>query len=197
MSNIDHIQNAYNDVVSAHEQYADLNTSYIAMMSGAHGYRIVSDDVQQVKAVTGAIGYVHNATFYNERGALTAGLIEKITAEKPAVLVRAEKRLEGATIAYNEVCSVNILTYQFKATKTRSSSGVPGNSGATKNAEVIAQIRAVDPSAVLNFEGRRVYGTLSNGVQIRNNRGELGVDVYGVAFQDGVPQCILNALKTA
>ena len=197
MTNIIHIEEAYNDVVSAYEQFDELNRDYIALMSGAHGYRIVSDDVQQVKAVTGAIGYVHNATFYNERGALTAGLIEKITAVKPDELKEAEKVLQGATIAYNNVCSEMIAKFQFKATKTRSSSGVPGNSGATKNAEVIAQIRAVDPSAVLNFEGRRVYGTLSNGVQIRNNRGELGVDVYGVAFQDGVPQCILNALKTA
>ena len=116
-NNLEAIENAYNDVVSAYEQFDELNREYIALMSGAHGYHIVSDDVQQVKAVTGAIGYVHNATFYNERGALTAGLIEKITAVKPDELKEAEQVLKDATIAYNTVCTEMILPYQFRQQK--------------------------------------------------------------------------------
>ena len=83
MQNIDNIRNALNAVQEAHSEYNELNTTYIRTMQSAHGYRLVKDDVQQVKSITGAVGYVHNATFYNERGALTAGLIEKIAPLNP------------------------------------------------------------------------------------------------------------------
>ena len=184
MSNITEQLSAYEyalgQVISEHESFKVLNDEYRKMMDTAAGYHIVDESVTSlVKTVTGSIGYVNAGVWYSERGALTAGLIEKITAEKPAVLVYAEKRLQGATIAYNEVCSVNILTYQFKATKTRSASGTAGEAGAGKCAQVLSDIRSIDPDAVVNFNGRRVSGTIGKGIAF-------DYDIYGVSFIDSL-----------
>ena len=180
MEQMNNIEGAYTAVVDAHKEYEVLNNEYRALMNSSHGYQIVDESATTlVKTTTGAPGYLCDGTFYNERGALTAGLIEKITAVKPDELKEAEKVLQGATIAYNTLCSEMILPYQFKATKTRSSSGNAGEAGAGKCAEVLAQIRAIDNNAVVNFNGRRVYGTIGKGIAF-------DYDIYGVSFIDSL-----------
>ena len=174
MEQMNNIERAYNNVVKAHEKYEVLNNDYREQMNTSHGYSIVDESTTLIKTTTGAPGYINSGVFYNERGALTEGLIEKITAVKPVELTESEEVLKRATIAYNTVCSELILPFQFKATKTRNGT-VHGEAGAGKCAQVLADIRSIDNNAVVNFNGRRVSGTIGNGIHF-------DYDIYGVSF---------------
>jgi len=174
------IANTLQAIEEAHKEYTPLFAEYMKAMSSSGGYEINPDykvtakDVLTPAAIIAgmASGEITNKGRDN---AVSAGKIRKITVAKPEKLVKIEAILTGLFTDYHIFCNNAIAPFQVKAPRTRSSSGAPGEVGIVKQQDVAASIRAIDPAAVINFSGRRVFGTLSNGVSF-------DYDAYGQSY---------------
>ena len=174
------IETALKTVEEKHSEYKPLHEEYLKAMSAASGYEAVpglDESLDRRASVALDMIAAGELTSKGIARATESGLIRKITATKPAELVTAEIALTAAIDAYNRVCQDAILAYQVKATRTRSANGSanPGEIGAQKMSEVSAIIRSIDAGAEVKFNGRRVFGTLSNGVSF-------DYDAYGQSY---------------
>jgi len=180
MNNTQVIEAALIAVKEAHEEYTPLNEEYRTAMSNAGEYEVVPglDDSMHTRAcVTLDMLMSGELTTKGRERAVEAGLIRKIKAAKPAELVAAEELLQNVTSEYLRVTSEAILPYQFvksRGTRTHSDAS-PGEVGAGKKADVTASIKRIDPEAVVNFAGRRVFGTIGKGITF-------DYDVYGQSY---------------
>lgn len=175
-NNIESITAAIAAVKKAHEEYLPLHESYIIAMSTAGGYESTGTDEKRAEVALSMIE-AGELTSKGIARAVDSGLIRKITAQKSPELIAAETMLQNATNEYNRITVDAIAQYQFKKTRTRShGDNTPaGEIGANKQADVTSIIRGIDPKAVINFSGRRVFGSLSNGATF-------DYDAYGQSY---------------
>ena len=181
-------ETALNKVQEKHAEYTPLNLAYINAMSAASVYEVNPDYVMKPADILSpsqiiaalAAGEMQDKGLGN---AVAAGKIRKITAKKPAELITAEQSLTAALADYDSIVQTNILKFQFKKTRTGKSGSNDGSVGDNKQAEVIAQIQHIDKDAVVNFSGRRVFGTLSNGFTFN-------YDVYGQSYLNSIAKIV-------
>jgi hypothetical protein len=176
MENIaEHITAAFNAVQESHEEYAALHAAYVAAMASAGGYESTGTDEPRADIALSMIE-AGELTAKGIARAVDTGLIRKITAKKSDELLAAEVELQKATNAYHQICVDLIAPFQFKKTRSRShGETTPGEIGANKKADVTAIIRGIDSGAVIEFSGRRVFGSLSNGATF-------DYDAYGQSY---------------
>lgn len=183
MSNIDNIEKAYTAMQNAHGVFSVLNDEYNADMQKSGNYTTFPGVVGTFthkpgdQKVTGFM--TDDGTFYNLVGAKSAKLIYEQTAEKSQELKVAEKVLVDAYNSFIDMCNEAALPFQFKAHKTRRGTVSDGTAGAGKQSAVLSAIHAIDKDAVVNFNGRRVFGTLSTGASF-------DYDVYGQSYLDTI-----------
>lgn len=176
-NNMENITAAHIAVQEKYAEYAPLHAAYLKALSTAGGYESTGKDDARAEVALSMI----DAGELTKKGidrALSTGLIRKITLKMPDELITAEKNLQTATTEYNRLCAEAILPYQFA--KTRTPRGLAsGDIGAAKKTDVEAIIRGIDPGAEIKFNGRRVYGTLSNGATF-------DYDAYGQSYPGSI-----------
>ena len=114
--------------------------------------------------------------------AVELGKIRKITAVQPPELVKAIQALNGALTEYENFCRSPVPFVSVKKSRTRGGS-TPGEIGEGKKSEVTATIHAIDEGAEVKFNGRRVYGNLSNGTPF-------DYDAYGQSFPTALAKMV-------
>ena len=180
------VEEAYND-------YKPLHDAYIASMQNSGHYEAVPGADEKRAQVALTMMADGELTSKGIARAVEAGLIHKVVVAKSDKLLNAEKKLLGAHTEYTRVTSEAVAMFQVKTTKgTRSKT----NGDSIAGLRAVENIKALDPEAKIYLDGRRVMGTLSNGVELISPQGP-GYDFYAVAFQTGVPEGIRKVLNKA
>lgn len=176
------IKRAFNTVVKLHGVADALKTAYLEQMQNVSGYE-TNDGVVMRNDASGKFAGVTDAsgTFYNVRGALNAGLIRVMKVEPSPELSDAVKALDDARRGYVELCDAQIAPFIVALTtkRTRSTGGNAGDVGEGKKQSVTAAIHRIDSGAQVDFNGRRVFGTLSNGKPF-------DYDIYGQSYLETI-----------
>lgn len=164
---IDNIKRAHATVQKLYDVAVPLKESYLEQMQNVSGYE--SDaGVTILKDVTGKVSGVvtsPDGAFYNLKGALNAGFIRVMKVEPSQELSDAVKALDDARKSWNELCDAQVsqFTVSIGTKRTRSTGGTAGDVGEGKKQSVASAIHRIDSGAQVDFNGRRVFGTLSNG----------------------------------
>lgn len=184
------ISAALDAVMSKNVEYIPLHEEYMLSMQSAGAYEpvpgytpkpgeLVTPDVIIQMISTG------EATKTGITNAVNAGKIRKITAVKSPALIAVEAELTARIEEYHRVCNAAVALISVKKTGARKASGTtsPGEVGVGKQADVTGAIHAMDAGAVVSFNGRRVFGTLSNGASF-------DYDVYGQSYLTSISKML-------
>lgn len=185
------VSSAFESYAEKYDEYKPVALAYQHAMNTSSGYEAVPDyKMKPGEVLNGDMiiaGFASGEV--TEKGlkrAVELGKIRKITAVKPDELVTLEAELTSAHNEYIRACNDAVAAFQFmkvKGTRTRSASVDSDGVGENKKQNVTAAIHRIDSGAIVNFAGRRVFGTLSTGAAF-------DYDVYGQSYLESIAKMV-------